>query len=215
MKRCLSLLAGILLLVSALIQPMAALAYSGSQSASYADQWYNSYNPNYPDLESILGTGGDCTNFVSQAIHAGGYAFEGDGGTTTDDANWYCDGPYDGAYGSKYWDYSNAWSCIPNLRDFLLNYYPYGGTDQGVTNDATQQFATGNGTTGDLVAYDWTGSGTWDHAALLVGVGTDPTSDYYGSLVDAHSNSHYHALWTLLPYNSQWQTTRYDVIHIN
>ena len=35
----------------------------------YAKRWANSFNPNYYNFSSI---GGDCTNFVSQCIHAGG-----------------------------------------------------------------------------------------------------------------------------------------------
>lgn len=44
--------------------------YDGDKAASYARRYANSYNsPAYPDLSDI---GGDCANFVSQALKEGG-----------------------------------------------------------------------------------------------------------------------------------------------
>ena len=41
----------------------------------YAKRWALSFNPNYYNFS---GLGGDCTNFVSQCIHAGGVAMNFD-----------------------------------------------------------------------------------------------------------------------------------------
>uniref|UniRef100_UPI00402AEF91 amidase domain-containing protein n=1 Tax=Bacillus sp. DX2.2 TaxID=3073452 RepID=UPI00402AEF91 len=47
--------------------------YSGSAAASYAVKWAKGRNPNFGDYSGgIFGGGGDCTNFVSQAVNAGG-----------------------------------------------------------------------------------------------------------------------------------------------
>ena len=46
----------------------AALAYDGPAAAQYADTYWSSYNKQYP---SFANQGGDCTNFVSQALYAG------------------------------------------------------------------------------------------------------------------------------------------------
>ena len=54
-------------------------AYNGSDAASYAKQYANSYNPDYPVF------GEDCTNFVSQCVYDGGMPMLV-GGT---DAYWY------------------------------------------------------------------------------------------------------------------------------
>ncbi|MFF3497841.1 amidase domain-containing protein [Streptomyces sp. NPDC003247] len=40
--------------------------------AAYAKQYWSSYNTAYPDFNGA-GAGGDCTNFVSQALKAGGW----------------------------------------------------------------------------------------------------------------------------------------------
>lgn len=56
----------------------AAVAYSRSSASMYAQQYAYSYNTaSYPDLNDI---GGDCTNFVSQTMKAGGKTFQN---------NWY------------------------------------------------------------------------------------------------------------------------------
>ena len=44
--------------------------YNAALAAEYANKWWNGHNPQYPDFDA---TGqGDCTNFVSQCLYAGG-----------------------------------------------------------------------------------------------------------------------------------------------
>ncbi|MEW1610530.1 MULTISPECIES: amidase domain-containing protein [unclassified Streptomyces] len=45
-------------------------AYDYKAMASYAEKYWSNYNPAYPNYNS---KGGDCTNFVSQALRAGGW----------------------------------------------------------------------------------------------------------------------------------------------
>jgi putative amidase-like protein len=45
--------------------------YNGAAAAAYADAYWSSYNPAWP---SFANTGGDCANFVSQALYAGSIA---------------------------------------------------------------------------------------------------------------------------------------------
>ncbi len=45
--------------------------YDRELALSYAKRWALEFNPNYYNFSSL---GGDCTNFVSQCIHAGGVA---------------------------------------------------------------------------------------------------------------------------------------------
>ena len=40
--------------------------------------------------------------------------------------------------------------------------------------------------------HDWTGDGTWDHVAELVG-----TNSAGQKVVDAHTTDHYHVYWKL------------------
>ncbi|MGX4692449.1 amidase domain-containing protein [Streptomyces sp. JNUCC 63] len=49
-----------------------ASGYDYKAMAAYAAKYWNNYNPDYPDFNGA-GAGGDCTNFVSQALKAGGW----------------------------------------------------------------------------------------------------------------------------------------------
>ncbi|MGV9252696.1 amidase domain-containing protein [Streptomyces sp. NPDC003697] len=49
-----------------------ASGYDYKAMAAYATKYWNNYNPAYPDFNGV-GAGGDCTNFVSQSLKAGGW----------------------------------------------------------------------------------------------------------------------------------------------
>ncbi|RXI44924.1 hypothetical protein DP145_11645 [Clostridium tetani] len=68
--------------------------YDGIAAAKYAVKYAINYNPEYQDYN---GRGGDCTNFISQCIYAGGIP--------TDNV-WYKD--------------SHAWIRVVELRSWLL-----------------------------------------------------------------------------------------------
>ncbi|MFE0509068.1 amidase domain-containing protein [Streptomyces sp. NPDC058964] len=46
--------------------------YDYKAMVTYAAKYWNNYNPDYPDYNG-QGAGGDCTNFVSQSLKAGGW----------------------------------------------------------------------------------------------------------------------------------------------
>ncbi|MFF4732712.1 amidase domain-containing protein [Streptomyces mirabilis] len=49
-----------------------ASGYDYKAMAAYAAKYWNNYNPAYPNFNG-QGAGGDCTNFVSQSLKAGGW----------------------------------------------------------------------------------------------------------------------------------------------
>lgn len=59
--------------------------YSPSKVTAYTDKYWNSHNSAYPNFESM---GGDCANFVSQALYAGGKSMKGT--DASDFSNWFC-----------------------------------------------------------------------------------------------------------------------------
>lgn len=59
--------------------------YNPKKVTEYTNKYWDNYNPNYPDFS---GKGGDCANFVSQAVHAGGKAMKGT--VAGNFANWFC-----------------------------------------------------------------------------------------------------------------------------
>ncbi|KMT23250.1 amidase domain-containing protein [Clostridium cylindrosporum] len=60
-------------------------AYSPKNAVDYAMKYALNYNPNYPHYAGI---GGDCANFVSQALYAGGKPMIGRDATSL--KSWFC-----------------------------------------------------------------------------------------------------------------------------
>lgn len=82
-----------------------ATTHGAREAVAYAKKHYNSYNPDYPDYSDM---GGDCANFVSQALHAGGWEMT----ATTDPNNqqlWYS---------TKTWS-SQTWRAAENLFHYM------------------------------------------------------------------------------------------------
>lgn len=82
---------------------MARSGYDYSAMATYLETYWEDYNPAYRDFSD---EGGDCTNFVSQALRAGGWE---------DVSGWY--------KSADYWWYNNlnqtwSWVNVDYLGDF-------------------------------------------------------------------------------------------------
>jgi len=183
----------------------AAFAYNGSAAAAYADTYWLNYNPAWP---SFANSGGDCTNFVSQALYAGGITMR-TSPTFSGAAAWYM------VKKKNRWSYATSWVNAQQQSIFLLQYLPgvtqvasYYGLAPGATApDQAQQ--------GDVVLYDWNNDGVYDHEAIVTASdGANPDGTTNWDLVDAHTNNRYHAYWTLAQYNASWATTRIVVLHI-
>ena len=63
--------------------------YNRAKAKAYIDTYFKNYNPAYPTFH---GGGGDCANFISQVIYAGGMPWVDDGNPNhyTWFTNWYC-----------------------------------------------------------------------------------------------------------------------------
>jgi hypothetical protein len=193
------------LAVLALALASAASAYNGAAAASYADTYWQNYNSAWP---SFAGSGGDCTNFVSQALYAGGIGMR-TSPTYSGTSAWYM------VQKKKRWSYSTSWVNAQDQSIFALQSLPgvtqvasYYGLAPGATapDDAQQ---------GDVVLYDWNDDGVYDHEAIVTASdGANPDGTTNWDLVDAHTNDRYHAYWTLAQYNASWATTRIVVLHI-
>jgi Putative amidase domain len=189
----------VLLAVSATSTGYAASGYSGAAAAAYADTYWQSYNQAWP---SFANSGGDCTNFVSQALLAGGITMRLSP-PNSGDAAWYM------VKTKHRWTYAAPWVNAQDNSIFALQHLP------GVTQVATYyavgpgQLVADNATQGDIVLYDFNNDGVYDHESIVVA--NDGTS---WDLVDAHTNNRYHAYWTLAQVNASWATTRIVVLHI-
>jgi len=147
---------------------VAKLTFDRSAAKAYADRYALSYNPTYTSFSA------DCANFGSQVMFAGGYPQFGD----TYASGWWYDKNGTSSAGND--TYSHAWIAVAN--------------QQGAWNVKYTDFVSSvtDLVAGDYVYYDWTGDGTWDHVAELVG-----TNSAGQRIVDAHTTDHYHVFWKL------------------
>lgn len=138
--------------------------YLRSLAVNYAHQWASAprpYNPVYSDLTEF---GGDCTNFISQAIHEGGDAamvFGGNHGVGT--VGWYY-------YNIN--DRATAWADVGKFYEFVTEYWvwPRPGIDDpdgpGGPEGCEVEFYLAY--EGDIIQYDWTNDEYWDHGVIIV-----------------------------------------------
>ena len=187
------------LLATSSANASASAGYSGAAAAAYADTYWQNYNTAWP---SFANSGGDCTNFVSQALYAGGIVMR-TSPPYSGSAAWYM------LKNKRRWSYSPTWINAQDNSAFLLQ-LPGVTQVASVYGAAPGQLVADGASQGDVVLYDFNNDGVFDHEAIIV------ASDGAGwDLVDAHTNNRYHAYWTLAQFNASWATTRIVVLHIS
>lgn len=140
-------------------QPRATQISEG-RMLRYVDTWttgpVDSFNPEYP----IFSSGGNCTNFVSQAVHEGGQALVPYNFLTKRSASVWS---YDTAANDSSW----TWSSADYNHQFMLNH-------SGSFATADSPFVA---PIGSIIYYDWIDDdgannpdGAFDHANIVVGV---------------------------------------------
>lgn len=171
----------------------------GQMAAAYADNFcgaapgcgnHGLYNQKYNNYN---GEGGDCTNFISQSLKAGGFR---------ETAAWN----YDRRAGEG----SRAWSNAEGLRDYLDGsdracIYAYGRfSDVMRPTPALPVGAAHALRIGDLISYVEHGRAV--HTGIVVAFDSRGVP-----LVDTHTGDRYHVPWDL-----GWdRTTRYLLWHVN
>lgn len=77
-----------------------AISYNSYAAVDYASRYWQNYNPNYFNYNSM---GGDCANFVSQCLRAGGLEMT------------------DGWYWDSYNDHSASWISCRAMYSYFKN----------------------------------------------------------------------------------------------
>lgn len=138
-------------------------SYNRNTAASYA--YNNAYN-DVPWSSWYRANGGDCTNFVSNALQAGGWTETGKYFYTSNYA-WYIDWNYPPGY-------SYTWGAANNFYRFLF----YSGRATSVSSPDQLKI-------GDVVQMDGVNGqaadGTWDHTMMVTGINSR------GALVSYHT----------------------------
>ncbi len=116
--------------------------YNRLKAVQYAERWWNSYNPAYKKFQN------DCTNFISQCLHAGGAPMRG---YPKRDAGWWLQ--------HSNWSYS--WAVAHSLRLYLSN--SRSGLRAKEVSSPDQLIL------GDVICYDFEGDGRFNHNTLVTG----------------------------------------------
>ena len=121
--------------------------YQREHAIAYANRWWNSRNPLFPDFSD---SGGDCTNFVSQCIFAGSCQMN--------------DTPTFGWYYRDMGDRSPSWTGVEYLWQFLTTNPEVGPFGHEVASTQMQL--------GDVVQLG-NRDGVFYHSLLLTGYSSD------------------------------------------
>ncbi|WP_077624420.1 amidase domain-containing protein [Sediminibacillus massiliensis] len=142
----------------------ARFGYDRRAAVRYAERWWNDYNPAYTELTV------DCTNFVSQCLHAGGAPMRG---APDKGSGWW--------YQNGSWSFS--WAVAHSLRWYLS------GSAQGLKGTEVER--PDDLSPGDVICYDFQGDGRWDHNTIVVSKDTEGMP-----LVNAHTDNSRHRYWS-------------------
>jgi hypothetical protein len=142
----------------------AVSGYNRMRAVQYAETWWNGANPRYQKFED------DCTNFISQCIHAGGIAMDF---SNRRDRGWWYRGSREN------WSYS--WAVAHALKVYL---------DKGGTTRAQQVGSPQELQLGDVICYDFDGNGRWQHNTIVTAF--DPMGM---PLVNAHTVNSRRRYW--------------------
>lgn len=161
--------------------------YDRNRVRQYAKRWWNDYHPNFRKFDV------DCTNFVSQCMRAGGFPMHG---AFRRDRGWWYQGS---GQANDRWRFS--WSVAHSLHWYLSSSQPLMPVKLVERAEALS--------VGDVICYDWTGSGRWDHTVIVVG------RDGEAPLVAAHTANSYNRLWSYRDSPAWTERTRYKFFHID
>jgi len=134
--------------------------YNPEAAVAYAHAWAFGRNPKYGDFETL---GGDCTNFISQSLIAGGAVMN-----ETRDVGWY--------YHSMN-ARAAAWTSAAYLYKFLAGNRGRGPFGHEIALDEARP--------GDIVQLKFAGKDDYSHSLLVVSVGEPPAP--WNILIAAHS----------------------------
>ena len=123
-----------------LVSTRAKIAYNRLRAVQYAETWWNSFNPNYPQFTD------DCTNFISQCLYAGGIPMWGKPNRSK---GWWIEG-------KSTWSYS--WTVA---HAFMLMLKAASWTKE--VKDPSQLML------GDIICYDFEGDGRFNHNTIVTG----------------------------------------------
>lgn len=161
------------------------LRYNRLQAQKYAELWWNDFNPQYKKFDD------DCTNFISQCLHAGGMPMD-----------------FRPQKGRGWWYRSHgggkaSWSYSWAVAHALMRYLEGSGRATAVANP--QDLAIG-----DVICYDFDGDGRWQHNTIVVDFDANGMP-----LVNAHTNASQRRYWDYQDSYAWTENTKYRFFRIH
>lgn len=164
-----------------------SFAYDGTAAANYAKKWYNSLNTTYNDYHKA---GGDCTNFASQCVYAGGAKEEKPttikiDSVLTTKKYWFSDkyirtNYFLGFKVSSYpvWAESTSWVRVAGGYGFY-DYWKQEGKTLIVSSDLS--YIRSQARLGDIIQVQAKGSSAKGHSTVVGAKTSDEITLYYHS----------------------------------
>lgn len=184
--------------------------YNREQVYNWAHNHWNNYSRQFLNLGDENWKGGDCTNFVSQCLRAGGAMND-----KTGDFQWYYDNK--GTTATSDDTYSWTWSTARGLNGTLAGNYhnqEFGpkATEKVITGDSQYDGSIGNYIApGDLVQYHWKTKANITHAAVIVGLLYNSAKSRYEPVIAEHTEDSWFTPWT----NNAYKTYFVHITSIN
>lgn len=133
--------------------------YNRLTAVRYALRHWNNPNPRFGNMDT-MGAGGDCANFVSQCMLAGGWPLDYRA-SAVDKEWWYR------RVGTEPFDRNRDdwWSCTWTLADSHMRYMR---ANHGRALDLVRSPRLARTLRrGDVIYYDWDGDGVFTHSAIV------------------------------------------------
>jgi len=134
--------------------------YNRPAAVAYARRWAMLRNPKYGDFSAL---GGDCSNFISQCLIAGGAVMN-----ETKDVGWFYHSMNSRAAG---------WTAVPYLYKFLVNNRGRGPFGHEVPLEEVEP--------GDIIQLKFAGMPDYSHSLFVLSTGDPPSP--WNIRIAAHS----------------------------
>lgn len=184
--------------------------YNRTNAYNWAYAHWNIYSTAFVNLGDNKWEGGDCANFVSQCLKAGGASND-----KTGSYQWY----YDNKGTSSINDdaYSWTWSTSRGLNNILLNNYKsdeFGpkGTEKVITGDWEYNSSIGKSIEpGDIIQYQWKQNRQISHTAIVVGMLYNSSKERYEPVIAEHTYDSWSTPWA----NNAYKTYFIHITGVN
>ena len=191
-------------------QTALANIYNRVEVYNWAYAHWSNYSAAYVNLGDNKWEGGDCANFVSQCLKAGGANNDKVG-----NYQWYYDNK--GTSNTNDDIYSWTWSTSRGLNNILLNNYKsdeFGpkGTEKVITGDWEYNSTIGKFIEpGDIIQYQWKPDKNITHTAVIVGMLYNSSKNRYEPVIAEHTYDSWSTPWT----NNAYKTYFIHITGIN